>query len=239
MAEDRAVVWITHKGEECCADCGAEIFRGAFIQITRETGIRCLECAGFAGLVFLPSGDPALTRRATALSTCVATVVKFSKTRKRNERQGVLVEETAFEAAKRECGADASLREAQRHRRRIRDEAADRTYIARFAEKILELYPSCPPSDADAIARHACEKHSGRVGRTAAAKQLDPKAIALAVRAYIRHRYTTYDDLLAEGHEPFDARPQVAQQVNEILCDWKEGLKVRAGGATGGKSADA
>jgi hypothetical protein len=97
---------------------------GAFIQIARETGVRCMECAGFADLVYLPSGDQALTRRATARSSRVATVVKFSKTRKRNERQGVLVEEAALEAAQKACEADAARRERQRERRGARAEAA-------------------------------------------------------------------------------------------------------------------
>jgi hypothetical protein len=43
---------------------------------------------------------------------------------------------------------------------------------------------------------HDCRKYSGRVGRSAMAKRLDPEAVFLAVQAFVRHRFTDYDDLL-------------------------------------------
>lgn len=60
MTGGRRVVWITHKSGERCEGCGAEFFKGDFVQINREEGIRCMTCAGLAHLVFLPAGDPAL-----------------------------------------------------------------------------------------------------------------------------------------------------------------------------------
>ena len=57
----------------------------------------CLACAGFGDLEFLAAGDVALTRRATKHSARNAVVVRFSRTRKRYERQGVLVETSALE----------------------------------------------------------------------------------------------------------------------------------------------
>ena len=219
--EGSRVVWITHKSGEHCTGCGAELFRGNFVQITRDEGIRCMACAGLADLVYLPAGDPALTRRALAFSRLSAIVVKFSRHRKRSERQGLLVAEAAIETAKQACERDAARRGQARERRRVKDEAADREYVARFAEKILDLYPACPRADANTIARHACEKHSGRVGRSAAAKQFDARAITLAVQAYIRHQYTDYETLLAEGVEPFEARPMVADRIKEVLCQWR------------------
>lgn len=62
----------------------------------------CLNCAGFWDLVFLESGNTALTRRAKKYSDKVVIVVKFSRTRKRYERQGLLVTETALQKAKDE-----------------------------------------------------------------------------------------------------------------------------------------
>jgi hypothetical protein len=222
MTEDRRVVWISHRGDERCTGCHVELFRGSFIQIARETGIRCLRCAGLADLAFLPSGDPALTRRAVAASSRSAIVVKFSRTRKRNERQGVLVEEAAIAAAQQQNAEDAARREVARGRRRIRDEATDREYIARFADRILEFFPSCPQHEAESIAQHACQKHSGRIGRTSAAKEFAERAITLAVRAHIRHAHTAYEKLLAKGLEPAEARPEVAHQIAEVLYRWQE-----------------
>jgi hypothetical protein len=59
----------------------------------------CLRCVGLDHLVFLPSGDAGRTRRAHKASALTAVVVRFSRTRRRYERQGLLVEPGALEAA--------------------------------------------------------------------------------------------------------------------------------------------
>lgn len=59
----------------------------------------CLPCARLDQLVFLPSGDARRTRRAHQASALTAVVVRFSRTRKRYERQGLLVEPAALAAA--------------------------------------------------------------------------------------------------------------------------------------------
>jgi hypothetical protein len=48
-------------------------------------------------LVFLPSGDAGVTRRAKQNSSLWAVVVRFSRQRKRYERQGLLVEKDAVD----------------------------------------------------------------------------------------------------------------------------------------------
>jgi len=55
-----------------------------------------LKCAGFDHLLFLLSGDAQVTSRVRKHSNVCLIVVKFSRVRKRYERQGVLVEEAAF-----------------------------------------------------------------------------------------------------------------------------------------------
>jgi hypothetical protein len=92
--------------------------------------------------------------------------------------------------------------------------------VARFAERVRELFPGCPPADAEAIAGHACAKYSGRVGRSAAAKAFEPDAIRLAVGAHVRHRHTTYDELLAAGREPAEARALVRERIETVLRRW-------------------
>ena len=71
-----------------------------------EPGPLCLACADLDHLVFLPAGDAALTRRAKKASGLSAVVVRWSRTRKRYERQGLLVEEPALEQAEQQCLAD-------------------------------------------------------------------------------------------------------------------------------------
>jgi hypothetical protein len=61
----------------------------------------CRTCAGLDHLVFLAAGDASFSRRARQASGLSAVVVRFSRARKRYERQGVLVERAALEAAER------------------------------------------------------------------------------------------------------------------------------------------
>ncbi|PYT83667.1 MAG: hypothetical protein DMG40_02520 [Acidobacteria bacterium] len=61
-------------------------------------------------LVYVPSGDAALTRRARVHSPLSTVVVRFSRARKRYERQGILVSEVALEQAEAGCLADSELR---------------------------------------------------------------------------------------------------------------------------------
>ena len=62
----------------------------------------CMKCSPYAELVFLPAGDALLTRRAKKYSASSAVVVKFSRARKRYERQGILVTEEALQKAEGE-----------------------------------------------------------------------------------------------------------------------------------------
>ena len=84
--------------ESKCADCGKELLGGDFLFMEGERPL-CLTCADLDHLVYLPRGDTALTRRARKHSALSAVVVRFSRARKRYERQGVLVEESALEQA--------------------------------------------------------------------------------------------------------------------------------------------
>lgn len=52
-------------------------------------------------LEFLPTGDALLSRRAKAKSPRYAVVVRFSRSRRRYERQGLLVESEALAEAQR------------------------------------------------------------------------------------------------------------------------------------------
>jgi hypothetical protein len=94
--------------------------------------------------------------------------------------------------------------------------------VERFAARVRELYPNCPAGRQMAIAEHACLKYSGRVGRSAAAKQLTAAAVDLAVMAHVRHAETDYDLYLAAGQDRWEARERVAPVVDRVLAQWKE-----------------
>ena len=53
------------------------------------------------------------------------------------------------------------------------------------------------------------------------AKELEEKAIRLAVIAHVRHAETTYDDLLLGGMDRLDARREVEDAVRSVLAKWE------------------
>jgi hypothetical protein len=172
-------------------------------------------------LEFLPSGDAALTRRASKHSSLKAVVVQWNRRRKRYERRGTLVEPRAIALAEDECAADAPERAKRRAEAAVVREAEDRAYVAAFAEAIRLHFPACPPDDEQTIAAHACEKHSGRVGRSAAAKELDPAKVRAAVVAHVRHVHTDYDRLLAANVPRAEAREHIGERVAKVLSRWQ------------------
>ncbi|HET7274375.1 MAG TPA: DUF2293 domain-containing protein, partial [Longimicrobiaceae bacterium] len=181
----------------------------------------CLTCADLDHLVFLPRGDAALTRRASKYTNLRVIVVRFSRARKRYERRGVLVAEAALIRAEKECLDDAESRARARERSAIRREAEDRQYIAAFQERIADVYPNCPDPERSAIAEHACAKGSGRIGRSASAKELDASAVDLAVGAHVRHVHTAYDELMGSGMSRSEARSCVKATTEKVLAGWR------------------
>ena len=217
---DPIKVFIANR-ESKCDDCGEDLGRKAWITLEREKGALCLSCADLDELVFLPTGDAALTRRARKHSLLTAVVLKFSRARRRYERQGLLVEDSALQQAETECLADIEIRARRAERERIRREDLDQQYIQAFANRVRELFPHSPKGREQQIAEHACRKYSGRVGRSAAAKSFDEEAVRLAVIAHIRHRETDYDQLLGKGWPRHESRAHVLARVDQISDSWK------------------
>lgn len=94
-----------------CATCGGT----SSLLVMDGAGPLCLTCAELDHLAYLPRGDANLTRRAKAASSLSAIVLRFSRARKRYERQGTLVEEAALEEAERQCLADAARARWREH----------------------------------------------------------------------------------------------------------------------------
>ena len=200
--------------------CGEELGRHAWITLAGEKGALCLECADLDHLAYLPSGDAALTRRAKKHSGLWTVVLKWSRARKRYERQGLLVEENALNCAEEECLADAEAREARRIRESGKREVLDRQYVEEYSRRIRLSFPRMPAGLEKKIAEHACLKHSGRVGRSEGAKKFSEKTITLAVVAHVRHEETKYDELLMGGMERLDARAMVKEKIDRVLDTW-------------------
>jgi hypothetical protein len=207
--------------EAKCSECGAEIEQGSFLSMELEQPI-CLRCAHLDDLEFLPSGDAALTRRASKYSERSAVVVRFSRSRGHYERQGIFVETSGLEKAERECLEDADERAVARARGAERRRKQDVELAAQMIKQIAMLFPGCPASEVSDIAEHTARRGSGRAGRTEAGRNLEESALTLAVVAAIRHKHTRYDELLASGVDRVTARQRIAVMVEEILARWRK-----------------
>lgn len=207
--------------ESTCGECGENLGHHAWITLNRDKGALCLACADLNHLVFLESGDAALTRRARKHSALSAVVLKWSRARKRYERQGLLVEGQALEKAEEECLADNEVRKRRQERAAVLREELDQQYVEQFSRRIRELFSGCPAGREREIAEHACLKYSGRVGRSAFAKKLDEEAVRLAVIAHLRHTETQYDEYLMRGYERWEARDLVQVKIGQHLEKWE------------------
>jgi hypothetical protein len=88
--------------ETACSRCGSALFAGGMLFKEGDNPL-CLKCAGMGELIFVPSGNAKLTRLVKKHGSRYAVVVRFSRARKRYERQGLLAEREAVDKAGREC----------------------------------------------------------------------------------------------------------------------------------------
>jgi len=73
--------------------------------VMESPGPACLRCVGLGDLEYLSAGDALLTRRVKAKSARYALVVRFSRSRGRYERRGLLVEPKALQQVRRDLDA--------------------------------------------------------------------------------------------------------------------------------------
>ena len=214
-------VFITNQ-DSTCDECGEHLGHHAWITLVEGKGALCLSCADLDHLIFLPSGDAVLTRRSGKYSTLSAVVLKWSRARKRYERQGLLVEESALQRAEQECPEDEDIRARRRDREAERCAELDQEYVSSFAKQVRELFPNCPAGREQMIAKHACRKCSDVWGVPRAPKAWTKNfLILLAVIAHIRYVETKYDELLSQGMERSLARIEVEAEIDNVLERWK------------------
>ena len=180
---DELKVFISNR-DSTCEECQEELGRHAWILLAGERGALCLACAELEHLPFLASGNAALTRRARKHSRRHAVVLKWSQARKRYERQGLLVEEEALAKAEAECLADEEARQRRRERNAQRRAELDEQYVARFAQRIRDVFPGCPADRERTIAEFAC-------GRELHLRSLQPLALYAANSIFVGDYLTT------------------------------------------------
>lgn len=214
-------VFISRKERVICTECGVIIPKGGRVVAEEENGKGlCLGCAGILSLAFLPSGDAAMTRRSKKHSRYCFVLQAWNQRRKRYERRGQYVEAIAIEKAEAECHADKDDRAEKNRKAAERREVDDLLYKQQFALEVRRQYPRMPKGREFAIVDHACEKHSGRVGRTAAAKEFSLEMIQKAVIAHIRHCETDYDDRFGKGKRKREIRDDIRPLIQKVLRSW-------------------
>ena len=78
---------------------------------------------------------------------------------------------------------------------------------------LRHLAPNIPPHEFGAVIDHARD--------SAGLKSVAPETAAwLSLVAYVRHTFTDYDALLAQGYDRDSARHFVADEMTEVLKHW-------------------
>jgi hypothetical protein len=149
------------------------------------------------GWEFLPRGDAFVTRQVKKGPHWIL-MGQYNSRRRYTPVKGVYAPRTSIEAAKQAAIATEVKREQQRQKSQLRREKVEDDYQNRFEQACLQFLHFDPTHAqlakeiAVGATAWACEKYSGRVGRTSLV-DLSDKA-DLAVRAYLRHNYTDYEE---------------------------------------------
>jgi hypothetical protein len=154
------------------------------------------------GWEFLAAGDTFITRRVKEAGVYWTLWRPRGGNRLHRRRLGLLAPGPAISAARAEAVATDERRAAQRivnTASRERVEARYRVELATAVQAWLSFAPehaALAAEIANGVAEHATVVGSGRVGRTRTIA-LEERA-RLAARAYIRHRYTDYEERLGD-----------------------------------------
>jgi hypothetical protein len=87
---------------------------------------------------------------------------------------------------------------------------------------LRRLAPKIPAHEFGAVADHAMDSP----GLRAASPE---NAAWLSLVAYVRHTFTDYDALLAQGYDPDSARFFVAAEMEAVLSRWRARRKLGGG----------
>ncbi len=215
-------LYLSRRKQVKCKSCGFTVKEGnKLLAFDEKSGGVCEKCANLSALTLLKPGDVAMTRRSKKHSSRTVVVLTWNNRRKRYDRLGQLVEPLAIERARLECEADKEKREAKQKKDAVKRVEEDKIYRAEFAVAIRQIYPSMPKGREVKVADHACEKYSGRVGRTAKAKEFDEDMINRAVIAHIRHSETGYDNMFGRGQGKREIRSEIRGDIDRVLSRWR------------------
>lgn len=179
--------------------------------------------------VFVPSGDPGLTRRLKALGEYYTVV---HRRKNRIESLGLWTKGTWVEAARRRLESERATPQYQ-HKleasRKLR-ETKQNAYVLEFRKAVLKFLDFAPCYSkmasvlADAVTAQTVPVGSGTVARTERIP-LSQRAEA-AVIAWMRHQTTAYDHMSIARikGERREVRRHLAEHSRTVLQRYREGL---------------
>lgn len=172
------------------------------------------------GWEFLAPGDAFLTRQVKLMEPYwVAKKPAKGYTR----TLGIWAPNENIEAAQKLAEKTRVQREAKRVISQKQRERHEAKYREQFAEAVYEYLSFAPKHEglardiAEAVAEHATQVSSERVGRTKKLP-LEEKAM-LAARAYIRHDYTKYEDRLLGFEFPLELGDYLYREIKSEADD--------------------
>jgi hypothetical protein len=86
---------------------------------------------------------------------------------------------------------------------------------------LRRLAPRIPRHEFGAVVDHALDSRGLNAGSSEAAAWL-------SLVAYVRHAFTDYDELLAQGYDRDSARFFVAAEMESVLAGWGVGRRLGA-----------
>ncbi|CAJ2510415.1 Uu.00g051180.m01.CDS01 [Anthostomella pinea] len=186
----------------------------------------------------VPKGNAYLTSHCRARTHAAGQTVYAVHNAKRRP-VGIRVPRAVYESVLADHNATASTRAAATQRR-------DDKLRAEFETAIRAAVPRVPEEEVGKVLDWTTKKGARRVGRVGKLG-VGEKAV-LAVRAYVRHEHTAYEQLLRDGVERDGARRQTFGAIDAVCKAWGWDGKKRArevsrqrvdgeGGGTGRKRA--
>ncbi|MDD3154156.1 MAG: DUF2293 domain-containing protein [Victivallaceae bacterium] len=186
-----------------------------------------------ADWVFVPAGDPGLTRRLKAAGDFWVVV---HRRKNRVEALGIWTHCASVERIQKQLELERSDPAYQRKLDAARKtrECKEERYTAEFHYAVLKFlafpprYAALARALADAVTSHAVPVGSGTVARTERIP-LEERA-ERAVIAWMRHRTTGYDDMkIAKVRgERREVRRELGARSRQLLAGYRQGVEVDA-----------
>jgi hypothetical protein len=175
------------------------------------------------GWIFIRKGDAQLTRAITKEHPHWQ--VYHRNAFKHWDRAGIFADENVFLDTYVRLGGDVGAEKRNQSKREAQIKA-ERRITDRLAESIRSQFPKIPDEDLQNILgtcrRTGCVGNSSDLYFSSAASTSAAfeSSAHLATRAYVRHEYTKYDSLLAEGYPKELARQKVGMAIEKKLNEW-------------------